>query len=60
LFRPSRGFLPLMATCFSAVGVYYLLGVRLRLPDAVSMTSAIAAALVLSLLFARLRSRRDQ
>jgi len=49
-----------MVTCFSAVGVYYLLGIRLRLPDAVSMTAAIAAALVLSLLFARLRSRRDQ
>lgn len=52
----SKSFLPMMITCFSAIGVYYL-GARL-LPDIPAAALGILTAVLLSWLFSRHRYRQ--
>lgn len=56
----SKGFLPLLITAFSAVGIYYFWSVYLKLNSNVGMIIGLLVALLLSVLFSLLKNKKKK
>lgn len=55
----SQALLPMMLTVAAAIGVYYLCSEVINLPDSISMTIGVLAAILCAVVFAGLKGKKE-